>query len=138
MPSTKGRITIPATIDGIGQVAEALDDLLAESGIDDGVLSQIHLATEEAVTNVVTHAYDKKGGNITVLIEMHHGEVIVSIADQGPAFDPTQIPPPDITADLDHRVIGGLGVHLIRSVMDEVVYSRSEDGNLLTMKKKVG
>ncbi len=128
-------IVVPATIDAIEQVAMYLEEFLEKTEVPMMEATRIQLAVEEAVTNVVTHGYDDSGGDVSIRLESSPAQIAITIIDAGAAFDPTTMPPPDVTADLDHRKIGGLGVHLIRSVMDEVRYARERDQNRLTLIK---
>ncbi|MDD1728634.1 MAG: ATP-binding protein [Methanospirillum sp.] len=130
-------IVVPATIDAIEQVAMYLEEFLEKTEVPMMEATRIQLAVEEAVTNVVMHGYDDSGGDVLIRLESSPAQIAITIIDAGAAFDPTTIPPPDVTADLDHRKIGGLGVHLIRSVMDEVRYARERDQNKLTLIKNI-
>lgn len=130
-------IEIPATIESIEVVAQYLEQCLEQADVPLMEMTRIQLAVEEAVTNVVTHGYENPGGNVSVRCISSPELVTITITDTGPAFDPTKIPPVDVTADLDHRNIGGLGVHLIRSVMDEISYNREMDANHLTLVKHI-
>lgn len=130
-------IEVPATIESIEVVAQYLEQCLEQADIPLMDMTRIQLAVEEAVTNVVTHGYENPGGKVSVSCVSSPELVTITITDNGPAFDPTKIPPADVTADLDHRNIGGLGVHLIRSVMDEISYNREMDENHLTLVKHI-
>jgi anti-sigma regulatory factor (Ser/Thr protein kinase) len=138
MDGTKpDKIVFRATIDAIEQMAFFLEEKLEEAGIPMMEAARIQLAAEEAVTNVINHGYEGKPGNVSIQCRVSAEQVKITITDTGPAFDPTKIPPADVMADLDHRKIGGLGIHLIRSVMDEVAYSRDGDENRLVLVKNV-
>lgn len=128
--------TFPATLDAIENIAILLEETMEQSGIPMMEAARIQLAVEEAVTNVVNHGYHDKSGNVTVRVDISPETMTITIIDNGQAFDPTKIPPADVDADLDHRTIGGLGVHLIRSVMDSVTYSREGEENRFVMIKK--
>ena len=130
--------TFPASLDAIEQVALLLEEKMELADVPMMEAARIQLAVEEAVTNVVNHGYKgRESGDVSVRVEIDGRDIRITIRDQGHAFDPTTIPPADITADLDHRNIGGLGVHLIRSVMDSVSYSRVGDENRLILEKKI-
>jgi len=131
------QIVLHATIDAIEQIAIFLEELLEKAEVPMMEAARIQLAAEEAVTNVVTHGYDNEPGDVSVRCTISDEQVMITITDTGPAFDPTKIPPADVMADLDHRKIGGLGVHLIRSVMDQVTYTRNEDMNQLVLIKEI-
>jgi sigma-B regulation protein RsbU (phosphoserine phosphatase) len=128
--------TFPATLDAIEEIAILLEEMMDTAGVEMMDAARIQLAVEEAVTNVVKHGYQGKSGDVTVRLEILPDTITIQICDSGQAFDPTSIPPADVTADLDHRKIGGLGVHLIRSVMDTLTYSREGDKNRIFMAKK--
>ncbi len=128
----------PASIDAIEQVAMLLEERMEQADVPMMEAARIQLAVEEAVTNVVNHGYKgRECGEVSVRVENHGRDIRITIRDQGHPFDPTSIPPADVTADLEHRRIGGLGVHLIRSVMDSVSYSRIGDENRLILEKKI-
>lgn len=103
--------------------------------IETGVF-EVQTAVDEACTNIMKYAYPEKGGVITVTCEMQGNDFVVTIKDKGKPFDPSSVPPPDLEADLDKRKIGGLGIHLMRKLMDDVSYSfDAEKGNRLVMRK---
>ena len=115
-----------------------VDALAAEAGVDADLCSKLNLALEEAVTNVILYAYPE-GTDGTVDIDARLGGGILSfvISDTGMPFDPTARDEVDITADLSSRKIGGLGIHLIRRIMDEVHYERRRGRNILTITKNI-
>jgi serine/threonine-protein kinase RsbW len=94
-------------------------------------------AADEAVTNIIVHGYLGKPGLIELKVERENDCLVVCLRDQAPYFDPTLIPPPDLTLPLEKRPAGGLGVHLMRVFVDEVRYNPlSQGGNELTLLKK--
>ena len=102
----------------------------------------INLALEEAVTNVMLYAYPgRNDGKVFVeFVEVNEPEgkkLIFTISDSGIPFDPTQKEEADITLSAEERAIGGLGIHLVRQLMDEIVYEREDDKNILTLVKKL-
>jgi serine/threonine-protein kinase RsbW len=97
------------------------------------------LAIEELVTNVILHGYDDRAEHaIVVSLSLDGGTVVVELEDDGRSFDSTQKPAVDLSPDPQQRKIGGLGLHFVRSTMDEVKYHRSGDRNHLFMKKRIG
>ena len=134
--SETARKDFPASIDAIEEVAIFLEQTLEQAGVPMLEAARIQLAVEEAVTNVINHGYKGGEGNFSLQCDSTTDTIAITIIDTGQAFDPTKIPPADVTADLDHRNIGGLGVHLIRSVMDSVSYSRDENENRLTLVRR--
>jgi anti-sigma regulatory factor (Ser/Thr protein kinase) len=99
----------------------------------------IILSTEEAVANIIHHAYHNKDkGPVKVTCHIGKDQVAVSIIDHGTRFDPEKVPPPDLTPDINKRKIGGLGMVLIKHFMDSVSYSFFENtGNQLVMTKSL-
>lgn len=110
----------------------------AAVGAPDDAVADLVQAVDEAATNVIVHGYrDGAPGTIEVHLVDRDGEVAVTIVDDAPAFDPTVVPEPDLSAPLARRPLGGMGVHLIRGLCDDVRYRRSADGrNELTMTKR--
>ena len=108
---------------------------MSQLGIEAGVY-EVQTAVDEACTNIIKYAYSEKGGIITITCELQDNDFVVSIRDNGKPFDPASVPPPDLGTDLDRRKIGGLGIYLMRKLMDDVSYSfNAEKGNTLIMRK---
>ena len=102
----------------------------------------INLALEEAVSNVMLYAYPGKSGQVLVECEksQHQGQsqqLVFTITDSGVPFDPTQQIDPDVTQSAEERPIGGLGIFLVRQIMDDIRYERKEDKNILTLVKSL-
>ena len=99
--------------------------------------SALDHALVESVTNVITHGCNDGGEHwVTVRFRATPNEARVEIEDDGHAFDPRTVPPVDVTAPLETRDIGGLGVHMIRQLMDSVEYRREHGRNILTLIKR--
>ena len=120
-------------IQQIPTLAEWVDTL----GLPEELNMPINLALEEAVTNVMLYAY--QGGTGQVLVEAHTSpeQVIFTISDSGVAFDPTIRKDPDINQGVEERPIGGLGIFLVRQIMDDIRYERKDNKNILTLIKKL-
>ena len=102
----------------------------------------INLALEEAVSNVMLYAYPgRTDGKVFVEyleVPTEQGrQMIFTISDSGIPFDPTQKSEADITLSAEERAIGGLGIHLVRQLMDQIIYERIDDKNILTLIKKL-
>lgn len=98
----------------------------------------LNLVLEEAVTNVIMYAYPKEEHEyIHLTAKEQEGKLIFILTDSGKAFDPTQAPDADITLSADDRPIGGLGIFLIRKIMNEVKYERIDGKNVLTLEKEL-
>lgn len=107
-------------------------------GFDQGDILKLQLAVEEACTNIAIYAYPDSGrlGEIRVCISVSGEGADVVIEDDGSPFDPTAKKVTLSAADLEDRAIGGLGIHLIRTLADSVSYERLEGQNILRMYKK--
>ena len=125
-------------IQQIPQLADFMETIAEEKGISQSLCLSLNLALEEAVTNVILYAYpnDTDGlVDIEAVLREHTLEFIVT--DSGVPFDPTAVPDADVTLSAEDRSIGGLGIHLVRQIMDEVRYQRINDKNVLTMIKNI-
>ena len=126
---------------------ERLGDLLAfieraceRAALDPDVAFDVRLATEEVVTNVIEHGYadDATPGPITLRFHRDAHQVVVTVDDSAPPFDPATIRPADPTAPLEQRRIGGLGWHFVNQVMDEVRHEhRHPIGNRMTLVRRL-
>jgi anti-sigma regulatory factor (Ser/Thr protein kinase) len=107
--------------------------------LDVGLTMSLNLALEEAVSNVIMYAYPKgSDGLVDIEAIIRKKELEFIISDNGTPFDPTAAPEADITLDVEDRPVGGLGIFLVKNIMDVVKYTRSDDGkNILSMIKKL-
>lgn len=113
---------------------ERLDAWAQASDVPAGLASKMGLMLDEWLTNVAMHAYGGKGGPVSVEVQFLPPRSLQAVVrDQGPAFDPTCLPAPDVSASLDEREIGGLGVHFVRRLADRFTYRRDGDCNEVTM-----
>jgi len=117
--------------------------LVAEFGVRHrlpaSVVLHVNLALDEAISNIIAHAHDDPGAHdIAVRIALADGALSAELSDDGREFDPRAAPPPDLDASLDERRIGGLGIHLVRRLMDEVHYRREGGRNHLSFAKRIG
>jgi sigma-B regulation protein RsbU (phosphoserine phosphatase) len=109
----------------------------AALNMETGLANQIKLAVEEAVTNVIDYAYPNDiEGNINITIEADESRVRFILSDTGAEFDPTGVSKADTTLTVEERPIGGLGVFLVRNLMDSINYERVDGKNVLRMEKR--
>lgn len=105
-------------------------------GMPEELNMPINLALEEAVSNVMLYAYPGKSGQ--VLVEcVKSDRLVFTITDSGIPFDPTQQADPDVTQSAEERPIGGLGIFLVRQIMDDIRYERKDNKNILTLTKQL-
>ena len=125
-------------IQQIPQLAEFMEAIADEKHLEQGQAMSLNLALEEAVTNVILYAYPEGSSglvDIEAIIREHSIDFIVT--DSGREFDPTAAPEADITMGVEDRPIGGLGIFMVRNIMDEVNYQRADGKNVLTMIKRL-
>ena len=109
-----------------------------QPGVDERTLYDLKLAMDEACTNVITHGYaGMNPGSIMLTIEVDEEKVILEIFDFGYAFEPCEVPKPDIQAVLKDQPMNGFGLYLIYQTMDQVEYETNEDGNCLRLTKNL-
>jgi anti-sigma regulatory factor (Ser/Thr protein kinase) len=99
---------------------------------------QVNLALDEIVSNVIRHGW-KDGGEhqLRVSLSCVGNELTVEVEDDARPFNPLEAPPPDLTKSLEERAVGGLGIHLVRQIMDGLEYRRQDGRNFLVMKKRI-
>jgi len=123
-------------IQRLGELAERFG---AGEHLGDDEVMAINLVLDEMVANIIENAYDDQGEHeIHVSLARHGDTLTIRIEDDGRPFDPVQAPAPDLDLPLEERPIGGLGIHIVRSVMDAVDYRRQDGRNILTMRKTLG
>ena len=107
--------------------------------LDPAVIGQVQLAVEEAVVNVMNYAYPDRGkrGFVTVKAMSDGHELRFVVIDSGIPFDPTAKEKADTTLSLEERPIGGLGIYLVRELMDSINYERVDNRNILMMIKNI-
>ena len=119
-------------------LAEYIDSIAEAAGIDPSLAMSLNLALEEAVTNVIMYAYTEgTDGTVDIITEANDGLLTFIIKDSGKAFDPTQKEDADVTLSAEERQIGGLGIFLVKQIMDTVNYQRIDGQNILTLTKKL-
>ncbi|RYD78151.1 MAG: ATP-binding protein [Verrucomicrobiaceae bacterium] len=101
-------------------------------------LYAVTLTLDELVSNVILHGFDDPvGQEVSIRIEVAEREVRAIVSDGGRDFDPLSMPAPDLSLPLEQRPLGGLGIHIVRSLMDHVEYRRENNKNLLTVRKRM-
>ena len=132
------KLTIENQIEQLAGVATFVEELGEELGLSVEHVFNFNLVLEEAMTNVIMYAYPEGETHEIWLTAIEQDRVVTfRVEDEGTAFDPTAVPDADVTLSAEERAIGGLGIFLIRQLMDEVEYQRVNGRNQLTMKKKL-
>jgi anti-sigma regulatory factor (Ser/Thr protein kinase) len=126
------KLTLHNDVAEVPLLAEWVEQLGEELGLEMPEVFQLNLALEEAVVNVMNYAYEDSG-LIDLSAKVVDSEIVFVLEDSGKAFDPTQVDDPDITLSAEDRDIGGLGIFLVQQLMSGVTYSREDGKNVLTM-----
>jgi serine/threonine-protein kinase RsbW len=129
-------IRLPAVIDNLSAFISSVNDTAVQQGLSPKRTTEIELALEEALINIINYAYEKgpKGEiRIQCCLEENKNRFVIEIKDNGVPFDIFSTKEPDLSLDISEREIGGLGVFMIKKLMDEVTYKRSDTQNILTL-----
>lgn len=125
-------------ISEISRLAAFVEEVGEEMELSPELIFNLNLVLEEAVSNVILYAYPKEEHQLIYLsIKKENNRLIVILTDTGKEFDPTQAPDVDITLSAEERPIGGLGIYLIRQIMNTVEYQRIEGKNILMLGKNL-
>lgn len=131
------KLVLPNDIATIPQLNEFIDTIAEEVGLDMSLTMSLNLALEEAVVNVMDYAYpEDQRGDVDIEVTADQQWLTFVISDTGIAFDPTAKEDVDTTLSAEERPIGGLGIFLVRQLMDVIDYKREGDKNVLTLRKK--
>lgn len=115
-----------------------LNRFCAENGLAAQALHDLNVVLDEALNNIISYGYEQGvAGGIKVRLEIQEDRIAILIEDRGRPFDPRQAPKPSLAGSLRERKVGGLGVHFMRSLMDDVTYTRVGGANRLCLIKKL-
>lgn len=131
-------LSIHAEIDSVPVIREWLEALAHEEGLPDNLISHLVLAVEEAVDNIILHAYGEAGGEIELEAERQGEALIIRIMDRGTVFNPLDCPEPDLRLPLEARPQGSMGIPLMKRFVDEIRHrARPGGGNELELILKI-
>lgn len=132
----KLRLTIKNRLEEITRLAKEIERFVESRLLPGKLAFQLNLAVEEIVTNSIKYGYDDQGEHqIELVLETKEGAVLVTVIDDGRQFNPLEAPEADTSLSAEDRPVGGLGIHLVRQIMEDVEYRRENSRNILTMKK---
>ena len=132
--SAKLSLKIENSPSQLEQVSAAVEEIGQEESWPPDLTFRVNLALEEVGLNIINYAHDDGLHEIEFTVTSEPDTVTIEVLDDGRPFDPlTDAPPPDLTTSLEDRRLGGLGLHLVRSMMDELRYERERGRNRLTL-----
>ena len=131
------KLTIEAKVENLNEVLSFVDEKLEANDCPMKTQMQIDVAVEEIFVNIASYAYDPETGPATIIAEVSHDPLTVTISfmDNGIPYDPLAKEDPDISLSAEERQIGGLGIYMVKQSMDNVFYEYKDGQNIFTIKK---
>jgi serine/threonine-protein kinase RsbW len=131
------RVSVASDAEQLPVLTRFLKEFWSAAGLPPAESARFELALEEVFMNVVMHGSAAPGTQVEVSVILRDGGLTLMVENDGPAFDPLLLPAPDVAASLEERKVGGLGVYLVRQMMDVVCYQRVAARNQLRMTKRL-
>ncbi len=129
---------LKSSLSELDNLCENLEDIGQKIGLSKKLIFEINLALDELFTNIISYGFSDKEEHTIKVTMMPQDEVLcLCIEDDGIPFDPTDFEIPDVACSVENCKIGGLGIHIIRKLMDDICYQRYKDRNVLTLKKNL-
>ena len=137
--SAKLNLTVETKLEELERLSAAIEDLGRDDNWPPDLTFQVNLVLEELWLNVVNHGHDGGFHEVEIELTSETEALTIEITDDGKPFDPlNDAPAPDVTGSLNDRKVGGLGIHLVRKMMDELRYKREGGKNHLILVKRRG
>jgi serine/threonine-protein kinase RsbW len=128
------KLALNAELSCLSTMADAIEGYAADHTVPRDKTMELILALDEVVTNVISYGGLAPGDTIAVTIDLREDAISASVEDDGSAFNPLHDAPPPATGSLEERPMGGLGLHIVRTIMKELTYQRVDGRNLLLMR----
>ena len=136
MADTRISFNLKNNLTELDTLEEKLDQFCDRLGLTNKCLCEINLALEELFTNIISYGYSDDDEHwIRFMLSYQNGTITIEIEDDGKPFNPIEAKEPDIKCSIEDRKIGGLGIHLTKKIMDEMIHHRRADKNVLILKK---
>ena len=131
-------LSVPAVLQSIPEVQKAYLGFATENGLGPSINRRVQLALDEVLNNIATYAYPlSDDGSVDIALEVWPTRLVITLVDDGLPFDPTAVDALAVGAPLEDRQVGGLGIHLVRTVMDGLEHNRHARKNVLVMTKRL-
>jgi serine/threonine-protein kinase RsbW len=138
MPKKKYSFKLKSSLSELDKLCRELEKLGRTIGLSKKCVFEINLALDELFTNIISYGFpDDEEHLIEITITPQNKMLCLCIEDDGVPFNPVEVNQPDLQCNIEECKIGGLGIHLIKNLMDEVCYERCGDKNVLTLKKSI-
>ena len=136
MADTRLSFKLKNNLSELDTLEERLDQFCDQLGLTSKCLCEINLALEELFTNIISYGYSDDDDHwVRFTLCYQNGTITMEIEDDGMPFNPIDAEEPDIKCPIEDRKIGGLGIHLTKKIMDEMIHCRKADKNILILKK---
>jgi len=129
-------LTVEASVDNLDEVLDFVNNDLKLHNCPPNIQSQIDIAVEEIFVNIANYAYKPANGSVTICISTSE-KTVIRFEDTGKPYNPLERPDPDLDKPPAERKIGGLGIYMVKQLMDEVVYAHADNKNIFTIKKRL-
>lgn len=138
--NSKSSLRLTAELKNLARIRRFVEKTATALGVDAAAIPDLLLAVDEAATNIIVHGYEGQEGPLEVEVEREGDALLIRLRDEAAPFDPTAIPPPDLSLPLEERPIGGMGIYLMHRCMDQVTHSCPPQGGneLILVKKGIG
>ena len=131
-------ISLANELQEVAGAAARIDSWCESNALSPDIAYAVNLSIDEILTNTISYGYDdEEPHRIDIVVRLESDEMVIVIADDSRAFDPTATPDPDLEASLEERDVGGLGLFLVHQMMDRVQYERVDERNVVTLTKRV-
>lgn len=138
-PIAESTLILTNDINELNRLEPFLEKFFDQNSLNPALLSSVDLALEEALANVIMYAYPEgEKGDVTLSAHIENNAIYMKISDVGIPFNPLEQKEADLNVSLEERKIGGLGIHLIKEIMDEIGYAYEDGRNVLKMQKTIG
>jgi anti-sigma regulatory factor (Ser/Thr protein kinase) len=131
-------MSIGAELSGVAQVNAAFGDFADAHALPDGVRRSMVVALDELLTNTISYGLAAETGEVSIEVELHPDRLSITLSDNGTPFDPFVRTPPDTTLSIEARRIGGLGIHLVQKMLDEVSHEYRDGRNIVVLTMRLG
>ena len=130
---------LKSSLSELDRLCQNLETFGKKFGFSKKLIFEINLALDELFTNIISYGFiDDKEHIIKVTLTPENDALCLCIEDDGKPFNPIEFETPDVSCSVEECKIGGLGIHIMKKLMDEVCYERCGDKNVLNLKKKIG
>jgi serine/threonine-protein kinase RsbW len=136
--SAQTSLHIAADVKNLAEIRNFVKETAIKLKVEPDLIFKLQLAVDEAATNIIVHGYQGKPGEIEIEMKREQSTLIICLRDQAEPFDPATAPAPRLDLPPEERKLGGLGVYLIKKIVDKIIHrTMPEGGNELTLIKKL-